>query len=91
MFVVSGDVVEPGEANSLGANEGSHSLRVFAEAERSTLAHHDCVDGGVHLGIDEGDVVKQVNAPIPDRFNWSWATAEDSCDLHARRRWMIQI
>lgn len=78
VFVVSCDVLESGEANSFGANKGSNSLRVFAEADHPTLAYDDRVDSSVHLSIDKGHVIEQVNTPVFDCFYWSWATAEDS-------------
>lgn len=70
--------MESGEANSFGANEGSTPLCVFIETEHPTVAQYDCVDGSIHLSIDKGDVIKKVNTPILDCFDWSWATAEDS-------------
>lgn len=70
--------MDSGEANRFGADERPDSLCVFAETENPTLAHYNCVDGSVHLSIDKGDVIKQVNTPLSDRFDWSWATAEDS-------------
>lgn len=78
VFVVSCDVLVSGVGNSFGADERSHSLGVFAVAEHPALAHYDCVDVGVHLGVDKGDVVKQVNTPILDCFDWGWAAAEHS-------------
>lgn len=75
-FVVSCDVLEPGEANSFGANEGSNSVSVFAEADHSTLAQYDRVDGSVHLSTDKRNVIKQVDTPILDRFHRSRAAAE---------------
>lgn len=73
-----------GEANSFGADERSDSLCVFADTENPTLVHYNCVDRSVHLGIDKGDVIKQVNTPISDCFDWSWATAEDSYDVRGK-------
>ena len=78
MFVVSCDLLDSGEPDSLGADEGSHSLRVLVQAQHAALAHDDGVDVGVHLGADEGDVVEQVHAPVLDRFDWRWAAAEHS-------------
>lgn len=78
VFVVFCDVLEPGEANSFGTDEGSNSVCVFAVAEHATLAHYECVDVGVHLSIDKGDVIKHVDMPILDCLDWSWAAAEHS-------------
>ena len=77
-FVVSCDIVESGAAYSLGADEGSNSLCVFAVVDHPTLVHYDCVDVSVHLGIDKGDVIKQVDALLLDRFDRGWAAAEHS-------------
>lgn len=85
-FVVSCDVLVSGETNSFGADEGSHSLCVFADADHPTLAHYEWVDVGVHLGVDKGDVIKQVNASIFDCFDWGWATAEHSWDTRREKR-----
>lgn len=75
-FVVARDVLESGEAHGFGADEGADVLRVPAEAEHATPAHYDLVDVRVHLGVDKGDVVKQVDAPILDRFDRRRAAAE---------------
>lgn len=76
VFVASCDVLGSGEADSLGADERSHPLRVFAVADHPALAHNDRVDISVHLGVDKGDVVKHVNLPILDGFDWGGAAAE---------------
>ena len=78
IFVISCDVLESGEADSFRTDEGSNSLCVFAEAKHTTLAHYHCVDVSVHLSVDKGDIIKQVNTSIFDRFDWSWAAAEHS-------------
>lgn len=78
VFVVSCDVLGSGWAHGFGADKGSHSLCVVAVAEHSAVAHYDRVDVGVHLGVDKRDVVKQVNTPILDCFDRSWAAAEHS-------------
>ncbi len=57
VFVVSCDVLVSGEANSFGADEGSHSLCVLVVAEHPTLAQNNGVDVSIHLGIDEGNVI----------------------------------
>ena len=67
-----------GVADGFGADERPHSLCVFAVAEHPTLAQHDRVDVGVHRGVDKGDVIKQVDAPTLDGFDWGRATAEHS-------------
>lgn len=75
VFVVPGDVLQLGEADGLGADEGSHPLRVGAALENSPVAHDHRVDVGVHLGVDEGDVVNQVDPPVTDRFDRGWTAA----------------
>lgn len=69
MFVVSGDVLQLRETDGFGADEGSNPLRIFAALENAAVAHDHRVDVGVHLGVDEGDVVNQVNAAVSDRFD----------------------
>lgn len=86
MFVVSCDVQVSGETNGFGADEGSHSLGVFAAAENPTVTHYELDDVGVHLGVDKGDVVNQVDTPFPDRFDWSWSTAEHTLGRRGRAR-----
>lgn len=78
VFVVSCEALVSGVADSFGADEGTHSLCVFAVAEHPTLAQHDRMDVGIHLGVDKGDIVKQVDTPILDGFDWGRATAEHS-------------
>lgn len=90
VFVVSCDVLFPRVANSFGADQGSHFLRVFLVAKNPALAHYDCVDVGVHLGVDKGDVIKQVNTPVLDCFHWGWATAEHSWDKKRRETGLRQ-
>lgn len=56
-FVVSSDVMQSGEPNSLGADEGTNSVGLFAETKDLALAQDDCVHVGVHAGIDKRDVI----------------------------------
>lgn len=86
VFVVPCDVLESGKANSFGADEAAHPLRVFAVAEHLTLPHYDGVDISVHLGADEGTVVNQVDALILDGFDRCWAAAEHSWGGERRRK-----
>lgn len=80
VLVVSCDVLQSGDAHSLGTNQRSNPLCVFVYADHLTLSQDDGVDVRVHLGVDERDVVEQVDALVLDRFDRSWATAEHSWD-----------
>lgn len=86
VFVVSGDVLVSGIANSFGADEWSNLLRVFAAAHHPTFAHHDGVNVSVHFCIHKGDVVKKVYAAVLDCFDWSRAAAEDTYNERRRER-----
>lgn len=80
MLVVSGDVLQLRETDGFGADEGAHSLRVFAALENAPVTHDHHVDVGVDLGVDEGNVVNQVDAAVSDRFDRGGTTA-----VHAYR------
>lgn len=82
MSVVSGDVVQLGETDGFGADEGSHPLRVFVALENAPVSHDHHVDVSVHLGVDERDVEDQVDAPVPDRFDRGRTAAVHT--LHGR-------
>lgn len=69
MLVVSGDVLQLRETDGFGADEGPNTLRVFAALENAPVTHDHHVDVSVHLGVDEGDVVDQVDAAVSDRFD----------------------
>lgn len=69
VFVVSCDVLESGEANGFGTYDRSDSLCVFAVANYPTLAHYESVDIGIHLRIDKGDVITQVQTAVFDSFD----------------------
>lgn len=86
MFVVSCDIEVSGETNGFGADEGSHSLSVLAAAENPTVTHDELDDVGVHLGVDKGDVVNQVDTLFSDRFDWCWSTAEHTLERRGRAR-----
>lgn len=79
VFVVSRDILMLGVPDSFGADEGSDPLCVFVVAEHPAIAaHYSRVDVGIHFGIDEGDIIKQVVTLILDCFDWGWAAAEHS-------------
>lgn len=75
LFVVSGDVLQLRETDGFGADEGSNTLRIFAALEDAPITHDHRVHVGVHLSVDEGDVVNQVNAAVPDCFDRGGAAA----------------
>lgn len=84
IFIIAGDVLQPGEAHGFGADERPHSLRVHAAADHAAPAHHARVDVGVHLGVDKGDVVEEVDTPLLDGLDGSRAAAEHACGRRKR-------
>ena len=79
LFVVSRDILMLGVADSFGADERSDPLCVFVVVEHpAVVAQYNRVDVGIHLGVDEGDIVKQVVTLILDCFDWCWAAAVHS-------------
>lgn len=85
VFVVSGDVLQLREADGFGADEGANALRVFAALEDAPVTHDHHVHVGVHLGVDEGDVVNQVDAAVSDRFDRGGTTAVHTYSGRKRR------